>query len=241
MKEIIQSRKTESYKIFNEIAPTYDFLNRLLSGGIDILWRKFLVKKIVGFSKPIHALDLATGTGDMAIMLSKQININRVVGLDMSEGMVAVGNKKVQSLNKNISQKIQLRQGDGVTIPVEDNSFDLVTLCFGIRNFNDPQLSLTNIKRVLKSNGKAMILEFSLPKNRLIKAFYLFYFRNMLPLIGNLFSGHSDAYTYLNKTVEDFPYGEEFIGLMTQAGFSKVVAYPLTFGIATLYVGEMDE
>ena len=235
MTNALSDRKKESYKIFDEIAGTYDFLNHFLSLGIDIYWRKKFLKNLPN-TISINALDLATGTGDVALTLVQDQRVKKVTGIDMSEGMIKLGLEKVK--NKKLEKKIILLKGDGVHIPCADNVFDVTTISFGIRNFSDPALSLQNIHRVLKTNGRVMIMEFSIPENFLIRSFYFFYFRNILPFIGNLFSKHKDAYTYLNQTVEDFPYGKDFLILMKNAGFTNLKHTPLTFGIATLYVGD---
>ncbi|TDJ04434.1 MAG: bifunctional demethylmenaquinone methyltransferase/2-methoxy-6-polyprenyl-1,4-benzoquinol methylase UbiE [Deltaproteobacteria bacterium] len=231
----LATRKKESYKIFDEIARSYDFLNHFLSFGIDIYWRQKFLGALPNLDK-INALDLATGTGDVALILVKDKRVEKVTGIDRSKGMVDIGRKKVE--DKNLTNKITLELGDGVEIPFADETFDLVTISFGIRNFSDHKRSIQNIHRVLKPRGKVAIMEFSLPKNKLMRALYLFYFRNILPRIGNLLSGHGDAYTYLNKTVEDFPYGQEFSDLLSEAGFKNVSHKAYTFGVATLYQGE---
>lgn len=234
MENTVRDRKKESYKIFDDIAKTYDFLNHFLSMGIDIYWRNQLLK-FIPKKENINALDLATGTGDVAITLSKAPNIKKITGLDLSIGMIEVGREKVKK--KKLEQMINLMIGDGTNLEIQDKTVDLVTISFGIRNFNDPQKSLHEINRVLKTNGRVMIMEFSIPKNYFIKQIYFFYFRNLLPFVGNIVSKHKDAYTYLNQSVEDFPYGEEFLKLMKNAELDDLKAIPLTFGIATLYIG----
>lgn len=239
--EILSERKKESYKIFDEIAPTYDFLNHLLSFGIDIRWRKKLIAhlpKVRENREGLNVLDLATGTGDLALVLGKQPSVKKVTGLDLSKGMIEFGIKKVTE--RKLDQKVFLMIGDAVNIPSADQNFDLVTISFGIRNFSSAQNSLNDIYRVLKPQGRLMIMEFSIPKNPIFRAIYFFYFRTLLPFIGNIISGHKDAYTYLNKTVEDFPYGEAFLSMMRQSGFKNLKALPLTFGIATLYIGDKE-
>ncbi len=231
----LSARKNESFKIFDEIANTYDFLNHFLSFGIDLYWRKKFLKKLPNI-KNISALDLATGTGDVPIVLSRDPKVVSIKGIDRSKEMVARGSFKVTK--KNLSNKIQLEIGDGVDIPFPESSFDLVTISFGIRNFNDPKKSLKNIFRVLKPGGRVLIMEFAIPKNFLIRKLYFFYFRNILPFLGNLLSGHNDAYSYLNKTVEDFPHGESFKLWMNEAGFSQTSFTAYTFGIVNLYCGE---
>ncbi len=235
MPHTLSDRKKESYKIFDEIAGTYDFLNHFLSLGIDIYWRKKFLANLPNKSS-INALDLATGTGDVPLTLVQDSRVKKVTGIDMSEGMINLGIIKIKK--KNLERKIIMLKGDGVHIPCADSIFDLTTISFGIRNFSDPALSLKNINRVLKPQGRLLIMEFSIPQNYIIKTLYFFYFRNILPLIGNLFSKHKDAYTYLNQTVEDFPYGNDFLNLMKNAGFVNLKFIPLTLGIATLYIGD---
>lgn len=233
----LSTRKNESYKIFDEIAHTYDFLNHFLSFGIDLYWRKKFLKNLPE-KDSITVLDLATGTGDVPIVLTTDSRVKKVTGIDRSKEMVARGNFKI--IKKKLSQKVNLEIGDGVDIPFPDNSFDLVTISFGIRNFPDPQKSLKNIYRVLKPGGRVLIMEFALPKNWLVRKTYFFYFRNILPFLGNLLSGHKDAYSYLNKTVEDFPYGESFKDWMDKSGFSNTWFKNFTFGIVNLYKGDKD-
>lgn len=234
----LSERKKESYKIFNEIAGTYDLLNHTLSLGIDIYWRHKLLKHLPA-KDSINALDLATGTGDVPLTLIKDQRIKKITGLDLSKGMVDIGIQKVKK--KNLDKKINLMIGDGVNIPAADNSFDLTTISFGIRNFSDPQKSLHDIYRVLRKDGRLMIMEFAIPSNAIIRSLYFFYFRHFLPKIGNIVSKHKDAYTYLNKTVEEFPYGDEFLKLMKNAGFKNLQCKSLTFGIAMLYIGDKSE
>jgi demethylmenaquinone methyltransferase/2-methoxy-6-polyprenyl-1,4-benzoquinol methylase len=235
MSNDISERKKESYKIFNEIASTYDFLNHTLSFGIDIYWRNkllnFLPKK-----ESINALDLATGTGDVALTLIKDKRVKKITGIDLSQGMIDIGIKKIEK--KGLDKKIFLMLGDGVNIPAADNTFDLTTISFGIRNFSDPQKSLFDIHRVLRNEGRLMIMEFSIPTNFFVRNIYFFYFRYLLPTVGNIVSKHKDAYTYLNKSVEDFPYGQNFLNMMDKAGFKNLQMKQLTFGIATLYIGD---
>ncbi|MDD4974015.1 MAG: bifunctional demethylmenaquinone methyltransferase/2-methoxy-6-polyprenyl-1,4-benzoquinol methylase UbiE [Bacteriovorax sp.] len=237
MNNQISERKKESYKIFNEIASTYDLLNHTLSFGIDIYWRKKLLKHLPQ-KDSINALDLATGTGDVPLTLVSDPRIKKITGIDLSKGMVDIGIEKVKK--KGLEKKIFLMLGDGVNIPAGDNAFDLTTISFGIRNFSDPQKSLHDIHRVLKEDGRLMIMEFAIPTNPIIRTVYFFYFRHFLPKIGNLISKHKDAYTYLNQSVEDFPFGDNFLALMRNAGFKNLKMQPLTFGIAMLYIGDKN-
>lgn len=230
-------RKKESFKIFDDIAPTYDSLNKTLSMGIDIYWRN-QIKKNLPQQGHLQVLDLATGTADVPLVLAKSSLVDHVKGLDMSKNMVEFGKEKVKK--SNLNGKITLGIGDGCNLPVEDSSYNVTTVSFGIRNFPSTLKGLQEMHRVLKPGGRCMVMELSLPKNALVKFVYLIYFRHILPFIGNLFSGHGDAYSYLNETVEDFPYGEAFLDIMREAGFKAPRALPLTFGIATLYIGDKD-
>ena len=231
----LQTRKQESWKIFDEIAKTYDLLNRILSMGIDVYWRHKLLKHLPK-RKDMVTLDLATGTGDVPLVLVKSPDIKNIIGMDLSKGMVSIGREKIKK--RGLDHIVDLRIGDGTDISLPDASVDMVTISFGIRNFSDPKKSLKEIRRVLKPGGRLQIMEFSIPKNWFFKKIYFFYFRNLLPFIGNIISGHKDAYTYLNHTVEDFAYGAEFEGWMKEAGFVSTKFIPLTFGISTLYIGD---
>ncbi len=238
MSEVLSQRKKESYKIFNEIAGRYDLLNRLLSLGIDIYWRKQM-KSWLPMQENLKVLDLATGTADVALELVTDPKVATIEGIDPSEQMIFYGLGKVKE--KGLEEKIKLEVGNGEYIDRPDNSYDVTTVSFGIRNYGDPQKGLEEKLRVLKPNGRALILEFSIPETPLLKQLYLFYFRNVLPAIGNIVSKHKDAYTYLNKTAESFPYGEDFVAMMKTAGFKNIRYKTLTFGIATLYQGEKSE
>lgn len=235
MEQFGTSRKLESFKIFDQIAPTYDKLNRILSAGIDIYWRRVL-RAHLPQKNELKVLDLATGTGDVALTLVKDQKVAHITGMDLSEGMMKVGREKIKKLG--LTDKISFKHGDGVTIPVADQSFDVVTVSFGIRNFPDYQESLRNMKRVLKPGGRALVLELSMPHFFLVRWVYQFYFRYVLPFIGNRMSQHGDAYTYLNKTVENFPCGDQFAKAMKEAGLKNVRYTEMTFGIATLYQGD---
>ncbi|MBT6324721.1 MAG: bifunctional demethylmenaquinone methyltransferase/2-methoxy-6-polyprenyl-1,4-benzoquinol methylase UbiE [Bdellovibrionales bacterium] len=235
MNTALNKRKEESYKIFDKIAPTYDALNLALSMGVDKYWRtKFL--KHLPQSKNIKALDLATGTGDVPLVLIKDSNVNHVTGNDLSSGMIKYGREKIKKKKKE--DQIHLTLGDAMNIKANDNSYDLVTISFGIRNFSDPFKSLCEIQRVLKPGGRLLILEFSMPSFWAVRIPYLLYFRFILPLIGNFFSKHKDAYKYLNQTVEQFPYGQEFTNLLTKAGLNNAKYTEYTFGLATMYQGD---
>jgi demethylmenaquinone methyltransferase/2-methoxy-6-polyprenyl-1,4-benzoquinol methylase len=238
MDEQLSTRKQESYKIFNDVAPTYDSLNKILSFGIDRYWRR-QIRKNLPKRDHLRILDLATGTADVALLLGKEKQVSRVDGIDMSQGMIELG--IVKAKKRGLQHKVDLYIDDGCNLGHADHSFDVTTVSFGIRNFPDFKKGLSEKFRVLKPGGRSMIMEFSLPTNPFVKAFYLFYFRNVLPFVGNMLSGHGDAYSYLNQTVEDFPYGEDFATEMRKVGFENVHYKPLTFGIATLYIGDKPQ
>jgi demethylmenaquinone methyltransferase/2-methoxy-6-polyprenyl-1,4-benzoquinol methylase len=228
--------RQDVYRMFDRIARRYDLANRLLSFGQDIIWRK----KLAGLfpdRQSQHVLDLATGTADVLLSLVKYSKkIESGVGLDMSEKMLAIGRSK--TTRAALSEQLFFLRGDATSIPCLDNSFDAVTIAFGIRNVTDVRKSLREMHRVLNAGGKVLVLEFSLPSNKLIRNLHLFYLRYLLPTIGGLISGDKDAYRYLNTTIESFPYGEEFLRLMADVGFESTKAHPLTFGTATIYEGQ---
>lgn len=236
MKHLKQA-KQNSWQLFDKIAHRYDFINRVLSLGIDGLWRKQFIRNLPDSSN-LTCLDLATGTADVALVLAADDRVQSVLATDLSEEMLAIAGTKVRkSAHHN---KITVQVGDGVAIPSKDNYFDVVTVSFGLRNFGDYQRSLQNMHRVLTPGGRAMILEFSLPKNGVIRRVYLLYFRNILPVVGSVLSGHPNAYRYLNRTVEDFPYGEALADEIRKAGFHRVELTSLSLGIATMYVAYKD-
>lgn len=228
--------RAEVWKMFDRIAHRYDLLNRTLSLGQDVVWRNRVTGHLPDFSGQ-HILDLATGTGDQLISIFE--NSERVksgIGIDMAEKMLELGRPKLAK--RNLDRAITLQTGNAAEIPFPEDTFHAVTISFGIRNVSDVPQSLREMQRVLKPGGRAIILEFSLPKNQILRRFYLFYFRHILPRVGGFISGDSYAYRYLNETVESFPYGEAFCQLLREAGFSDVKMTPLTFGIATIYQGD---
>ncbi len=235
MEKSLPIQKKDSWKLFDQIAGTYDLANRVLSLGIDTLWRKKLIKLLPNRNN-LRVLDLATGTADVPLTLIKSPKIDFIEGIDLSKQMIEVGKAKI--LKQGLENKISLNVDDGVAIIRLDKSVDVITLSFGVRNFSDIELSMRNMERVLKDDGKVMIMEFGLPKIKLLKFLYLFYFRKVLPLIGNLLSNHPYAYNYLNQTVETFPYGESFADLMRRNGFKNVKVHTLSFGIAYIYEGQ---
>jgi demethylmenaquinone methyltransferase / 2-methoxy-6-polyprenyl-1,4-benzoquinol methylase len=226
-------RKEQVKGMFNSIAGRYDFLNHFLSVGVDYYWRKRLVK-ILSKDRPSEILDLATGTADLAIAAMK-VNPEHVTGTDISEAMLAIGNEKILKLG--LAEKINLLQADSENLPFENGRFDAAMVAFGVRNYEDLPKGLSEMSRVLKPGGKAIILEFAKPTKAPFKYLFSFYFRFILPLIGRLVSKHSSAYSYLPESVELVPQGKDFLDLMEQNGFRNVKSVSLTFGIAMLYIG----
>jgi len=223
------------WRMFDRIAPRYDLLNRLLSLRRDVVWRNKVARYLPDRDRQ-HVLDIATGTADLLLSLfDKSDRIHFAVGIDLSPKMLKLGLKKITA--RKLDDRISLMRADALQIPFPDDSFDAVTIAFGIRNLTDVPKALAEMHRVLKPGGKALILEFSLPRNWLVRRLYPFHLRGILPRLGAMISGDSFAYRYLNETVETFPHGEEFCDMMQQAGFTGVQAVPLTFGIATIYHG----
>lgn len=218
-------------KMFDSIAKYYDFLNRLLSLRLDIYWRNNLVKQLS--NKPLLVLDIATGTGDVIFSMIKQKNITKAIGIDISLGMLNIAQKKALALADN--QSVEFLPGNASNLSFNDESFDTVTIAFGIRNVIKQQEALKECYRVLKQDGHLLILEFCLPKNMLIKSIYLTYFRHILPFIAGLISKKKNAYEYLNSSVEEFVKKDALINQITQAGFNKVEVIYQTFGVAAIY------
>lgn len=226
------SKKAQVAKMFNNIAGRYDFLNHFLSLGIDILWRKRAIREISEI-QPSSVLDIATGTGDLAVEAAK-LNPSKIVGVDISEGMLEVGRKKMK--NKDLDKLIELQYGDSENLPFEDNTFDAVTAGFGVRNFENLSKGLSEMFRVMSLGGKLAILEPAEPTSFPFKQLYSFYFKGLLPLLGKIISKDNSAYTYLPESVAAFPSGDAFLIELTKAGFKKPQHIKLTFGIAALYI-----
>lgn len=227
------SKKEEVAEMFNNISGRYDLLNKILSLGIDKGWRKKAIQMLKS-DKPGHVLDVATGTGEFAIA-ALEINPSRVTGVDISEGMLEIGRKKIAA--KRISSKIELLQADSENLPFENNTFDASTVAFGVRNFEDLDKGLQEIHRVLKPGAKIIVLEFSKPSAFPVKQLYWFYFSFVLPFVGKLVSGDKSAYSYLPQSVKAFPDGKLFLERLERAGFSENRQKHLTFGIASIYSG----
>lgn len=221
--------------MFDSIARRYDLLNRTLSCGCDLLWRRRLVRRAEKHSHS-RVLDLATGTGDVALAIARRFSETRVTGVDPAGAMLAVAHEKIGQ--QHLAESITLVQGDALHLSFPDESFDMATIAFGIRNVPDVAAALHELERVLKPRGTLIILEFSLPSNSLLRRAYLMYFRHVLPVIGGIISGNRTAYTYLNQSVEAFPFGSAMCRIIETAGFTQAKSYPQTLGIATLYVAQ---
>ncbi|MDB4179910.1 bifunctional demethylmenaquinone methyltransferase/2-methoxy-6-polyprenyl-1,4-benzoquinol methylase UbiE [Flavobacteriaceae bacterium] len=230
------SKKGQVEKMFDNISKEYDILNRVISFGIDISWRKKIVK-ILKSKNPSTILDVATGTGDLAIELVKT-NAKKIIGLDISKGMLDVGINKIN--HKNLNNTIEMVIGDSENLKYDDNFFDAVTVSFGVRNFESLDSGLREIYRVLKTNGSLVILETSNPTKFPFKQFYTVYSKFILPTIGKIFSKDKLAYNYLSESSAEFPYGEKFNNILKKIGFTNVVDFPQTFGVATIYVASKN-
>lgn len=226
-------KKEQVRRMFNNIAGNYDFLNHFLSVGIDNLWRRRLVK-MLSKEKPQRILDIATGTGDLAVALAK-CDPKEIIGADISENMLQVGIEKMKK--KKLDKLIKLELGDSENLKYSDNYFDAITVAFGVRNYEDLDKGLSEMYRVTKKGGSVWILEFSKPAAFPIKQFYNFYFRFILPNVGRLVSKDKEAYTYLPESVSQFPDGKDFLNHMEKVGYTANKQLKLTFGIASIYSG----
>ena len=226
-----KGKKEQVATMFDNISANYDGLNRVISFGIDISWRKKVVQ-LVSKNNPKQILDIATGTGDLAIMMS-QLNPDKIIGLDISAGMLDVGKRKIA--NVNLSDKIDMVVGDSENMPFNDNTFDAITVSFGVRNFANLDKGLTEIKRVLKPGGTFVVLETSNPTKFPFKQGYKFYTTYILPFIGKIFSRDKAAYSYLCESANIFPFGEAFDNILQKNGFIDTEYSPVTFGVATIY------
>ena len=227
-----EGKKKQVAEMFDKIAPKYDFLNHFLSLNIDKIWRKKSIKLLQN-SKPELILDVAAGTGDFALEVYKQLKPRKIIGIDISEGMLKAGEEKIRK--KGLSNIITFETGDSEELKFSDNFFDAVTVAFGVRNFEHLKIGLKEMYRVLKPSGNLVILEFSQPEKFPVKQFYGFYSKNILPFFGKLFSKDKSAYTYLPESVNAFPYGEKFVNILQETGFSFVKSKSFAFGISTVY------
>ncbi|HEV7379635.1 MAG TPA: bifunctional demethylmenaquinone methyltransferase/2-methoxy-6-polyprenyl-1,4-benzoquinol methylase UbiE [Dyadobacter sp.] len=228
------SKREQVAEMFDNISPKYDLLNHLLSGGVDIYWRKRAIK-LLRKQQPKTILDIASGTGDFAIE-ALSLKPEKIIGVDISEGMLAVGREKIRKIGKQ--DIITLQTGDSENLSFESNYFDAVIVSFGVRNFQNLLAGLTEMNRVMKPQGNCVVVEFSKPRSFPFKQFYNFYFKYILPLIGKTVSKDSSAYTYLPESVQAFPDGEAFLDIFKKAGFINTKCIPLTFGICTIYIGQ---
>jgi demethylmenaquinone methyltransferase/2-methoxy-6-polyprenyl-1,4-benzoquinol methylase len=233
-KDSTQEKKKQIATMFNNIAWRYDFLNHFLSFGTDRFWRSKAIN-LLKKEQPKLILDIATGTADLALAAVK-LNPEKIYGVDISTDMLAIGREKIKK--KNLSDKIELLEGDSENLIFEDNKFDAVTVAFGVRNFQNLEKGLKEIFRVTKPGGTAMILEFSQPENKIIKGLYTFYSSKITPKIGKAISKDDAAYAYLHESVTAFPYGKKFTDLLSKAGFKETKFVTLTFGVATIYLAK---
>ena len=234
-KDSKESKKKQVENMFDKIAFRYDFLNRFLSAGIDVGWRKKAIRQLVS-SNPKNILDVATGTGDFALTCYEILKPEKITGIDISEGMLDIGRKKIEKAG--LEQKIELLNGDSEAILFDDNTFDAVTVAFGVRNFENLEKGLDEIKRVLKPEGKLIILEFTKPSLPVIKQLYNFYMNTVTPKIGKIIAKNNEAYQYLNDSVLQFPEKESFIHILNQSDYRNAFYKTLTLGICSIYCAE---
>jgi demethylmenaquinone methyltransferase/2-methoxy-6-polyprenyl-1,4-benzoquinol methylase len=229
-----QSKKEQVATMFNDIAGKYDFLNRFLSAGTDIGWRKKALKQLESIDAK-KLLDVATGTADVAIMAAKQLKLTKIIGIDISDGMLDVGRQKI--VKANLQNTIELLNGDSEAINFPDNTFDAVTVAFGVRNFEDLEKGLSEIKRVLKPTGKLVVLEFSQPILPGVKTMYNLYMKIITPTVGKMISKNKVAYAYLDESIQKFPEGKNFITILNNMGYTNTYSKKLSLGICSIYCG----
>jgi demethylmenaquinone methyltransferase/2-methoxy-6-polyprenyl-1,4-benzoquinol methylase len=235
LKNSADTKKKQVEEMFDQIAFRYDFLNHFLSAGIDVWWRKQAIKQLKS-TNPKIILDVATGTGDVAILSYKILKPESIVGIDISEGMLEIGKKKIVEMG--LEKHIKLLKGDSETIFFDDATFDAVTVAFGVRNFENLELGLSEINRVLKPGGKLVILEFTKPGMPVIKGLYHFYLNTVAPRIGSMISRSRSAYQYLNDSVQKFPERKTFIDILIKLGYKNTSYKTLTLGICSIYCAE---
>lgn len=227
------TKKKQVASMFNAIAKRYDFINRFLSARTDVRWRKKTILELKSI-QPQQILDVATGTADMALLAHKLLHPKQIIGVDISEGMLDIGQKKI--FKKGLAENIILQIADSEALPFSDEIFDAIMVAFGVRNFENLEKGLSEMWRVLKSGGKVVILECTAPKSRFIKWFYRFYMK-LVPNIGGLVSKNKEAYQYLNNSIQAFPEGKIFLQILQSVGFKTVYKKSLSFGLCTIYVG----
>ena len=228
------SKKEQVADMFDNIAFRYDFLNRFLSAGIDVWWRKNAIKQLKDID-PKKILDVATGTADVAIIATGILKPEKIIGIDISDGMLEFGRKKIAKLG--LESIIDLQNGDSETIKFADNSFDAVTVAFGVRNFEHLEKGLAEIKRVLRPGGKLVVLEFSKPKAPVVKQVYNLYMNTVAPAMGRLFSKNRNAYKYLDESIKKFPEGKNFTQILDNLGYRNTYCKPQSSGICSIYCG----
>jgi demethylmenaquinone methyltransferase/2-methoxy-6-polyprenyl-1,4-benzoquinol methylase len=231
---MIPATADHTASLFDGIAPVYDRVNTVVSAGTDRFWRA-RVRKALPPGDALRVLDVATGTGEIAFELLRSPRVAEVVGVDPAAQMLAMAERKAKTVSRGTDVRFQ--QMDAVALAFDDASFDVVTVAFGVRNMTDPIAALRELRRVLRPGGRLLVLEFSLPGSSLVRGPFLVYFRHVLPLVGGWISGKEDAYRYLNRSVEGFPYGEDFAEILRNVGLRDVTFAPLSLGIATLYQG----
>lgn len=234
MQNLQSDKKANVTSMFDSIAPSYDFLNHFLSFGTDRIWRKKAIRIISESFKNPKILDVAAGTADLSLAAMK-LDPEHITGIDISVKMLEIGREKIS--RKRLDDRIELVQGDSEKIPFANDHFDVAMVAFGVRNFADPLKGLSEMTRVVRRGGMVMVLEFSKPVKSPVRQLYNFYFLNVLPLIGRLFSKNKKAYSYLPESVMQFPDNEQFIELMVKAGLSSVRQKKLTWGVASIYTG----
>ncbi|MEO6357908.1 MAG: bifunctional demethylmenaquinone methyltransferase/2-methoxy-6-polyprenyl-1,4-benzoquinol methylase UbiE [Ferruginibacter sp.] len=235
LKDSDLSKKEQVADMFNNIAHRYDFLNRFLSAGVDIWWRKKAVRQLKKLN-PKNILDVATGTADVAIMTASILTPDKITGIDISDGMLEIGRTKIKK--QGLEKTIELLNGDSETIKFADNSFDAVTVAFGVRNFEHLEKGLAEIKRVLKPGGKLVVLEFSQPKTAGVTQLYNVYMKLVAPNVGKIFSKNRNAYKYLDESIKKFPEGKNFTLILDNLGYTNTYCKPLSLGICSIYCGE---
>jgi demethylmenaquinone methyltransferase/2-methoxy-6-polyprenyl-1,4-benzoquinol methylase len=229
-----ETKKKQVTQMFNGISRSYDTLNRIITLGVDVLWRKRVVREIQKHKHDV-LLDIATGTGDLVIALSK-LKTKKIIGLDISPGMLEIGKQKVKA--EGLDQRIDMQLGDSESLAYDDNTFDGVTIAFGVRNFEHLDLGLQEICRVLKPQGTLVILETAVPQNPILKSLYSFYTQKVMPFIGKMFSKNRTAYQYLSDSAAAFPCGKAFHNILKKNGFISIEDFPQTLGVASIYVGK---
>jgi demethylmenaquinone methyltransferase / 2-methoxy-6-polyprenyl-1,4-benzoquinol methylase len=237
-KDSEMNKKQQVADMFNRIAFRYDFLNRFLSGGVDVRWRKKAIKQLAPL-KPQLILDVATGTGDVAIMMAKYLRPKKIIGIDISEGMLGIGRQKIAK--QKLNEQIELQSGDSEAINFVKDTFDAVSVAFGVRNFENLETGLAEILRVLKPGGKLVVLEFSKPKNRIFRVLCNWYMRLVAPGLGKMISKNAEAYQYLQRSVEAFPEGNDFVEILNKTGYTGTYLKTLSLGICTIYCGQKEK